>query len=385
MRYVKENLHEWCEAHFEEQLALLKELAAIPAPSHHEEKRADFILRWLRENGADNAYIDPALNVILPFGCEGKDNILVYMAHTDVVFPDTQPLPVRVEDGRICAPGVGDDTANVTALLMCVKYLLSGGFRPKEPVLIVFNSCEEGLGNLKGVRQIMGDFTGRIKAVVSFDGQYTSIVNRAVGSERWRVTVSTCGGHSYSAFGNPNAIAYLSDFICKLYSQPVPQIPDRKTTYNVGTITGGTSVNTIAQSSEMTYEYRSDDREALAQMREQFQELLKNAECSDAHFEVELLGERPCGGSVPEDAGRELLDRCSMVIEEVTGVVPSLCSGSTDANIPLSLGIPAATFGLYQGEGAHTRQEFVEIKSLLPGMKIGLGLVTSSFFREDPQ
>lgn len=379
MRYEKQKLYEWCEAHDEEQLALLKELAAIPAPSHHEEKRAEFILRWLRENGADNAYIDPALNVVLPFGCEGQDNILVYMAHTDVVFPDTQPLPVRIESGRIYAPGVGDDTANVTALLMCAKYLLSRNLIPREPVLIVFNSCEEGLGNLKGVRQIMGDFEGRVKEVVSFDGQYTSIVNRAVGSERWRVTVSTCGGHSYAAFGKPNAIAHLSAFICKLYSQPIPQIPDYKTTYNVGTVTGGTSVNTIAQDAEMTYEYRSDDRTALAQMREQFHELLKNAECSDAHFEVELLGERPCGGHVPEDAERELLDRCKMTVKEVTGVDPSLRSSSTDANIPLSLGIPAVTFGLYQGEGAHTRQESVEIDSLLPGMKIGLDLVASSF------
>lgn len=384
MEHVKQKLYDWCEVHFEEQLALLKELAAIPAPSHHEEKRAEFILRRLRENGADNAYIDPALNVVLPFGCEGQDNILVYMAHTDVVFSDTQPLPVHMEDGKLYAPGVGDDTANVTALLMCAKYLLSENLRPREPVLIAFNSCEEGLGNLKGVRQIMDDFAGRIRAVVSFDGQYTSIVNRAVGSERWRVAVSTCGGHSYAAFGNPNAIAHLSDFICKLYSQPVPQIPDRKTTYNVGTITGGTSVNTIAQSAEMTYEYRSDDREALARMREQFHALLKSAECSDAHFEVELLGERPCGGPVPEDAERELLDRCSAAVEEVTGVVPSLRSGSTDANIPLSLGVPAATFGLYRGEGAHTREEFVEIESLLPGMKIGLGLVAASFLRQEP-
>lgn len=383
MEHVKQKLYNWCEVHFEEQLALLKELAAIPAPSHHEEKRAEFILRWLRENGADNAHIDPALNVILPFDCEGQDNILVYMAHMDVVFPDTQPLPVRVEDGKLYAPGVGDDTANVTALLMCAKYLLSKGPKPREPVLIVFNSCEEGLGNLKGVRQIMGDYAGRIKAVVSFDGQYTSIVNRAVGSERWRVTVSTRGGHSYAAFGNPNAIAYLSDFICKLHSQPVPQIPDRKTTYNVGTITGGTSVNTIAQNAEMTYEYRSDDRGALAQMREQFRALLKDAECPDAHFEVELLGERPCGGGVPEDAGRELFDWCSATVAEVTGEVPPPRSGSTDANIPLSLGIPAVTFGLYYGEGAHTRQEYVEIDSLLPGMKIGLGLVASSFFHRE--
>ena len=370
---------QWCDSRFPEQLALLKQLAAIPAPSHHEEKRAVFILDWLKARGADQAYMDPALNVVLPLGCAGRDDIRVYMAHTDVVFPDTEALPVREENGRLYAPGVGDDTANVVALMLCAEYILLKNLTPKEPVLMVFNSCEEGLGNLKGVRQICADFSGRIRELVSFDCQYSSLVMRAVGSERWKVTCRTCGGHSYGAFGNPNAIAHLAGLIGKLYSQPIPVKPDSRTTYNVGTIQGGTSVNTIAQQAEMTYEYRSDDYEAMLQMRRQFLQMVEAADCDGARFEITLLGERPCGNAVPEQAQAALLERCSRAVEAVTGRKPSLQSGSTDANIPLSLGIPAATFGLYLGAGAHTREEYVEIDSLNPGLKIGLGLVLSSF------
>ena len=375
----RELLKTWCEEHYDEQLALLKELAAIPSPSHHEEKRAAFIRDWLVREGAGDVWIDSACNVVLPFACEGRNDIRVYMAHTDVVFPDTEPLPVREADGFLYAPGVGDDTANVVALMMCAKFVLSHKLSPKEPVLIVFNSCEEGLGNLKGVRQIMADYDGRVRELASFDGQYTSIVNRAVGSERWRVAVKTCGGHSYGAFGNPNAVAHLAALIGKLYSQPLPQDPDQKTTYNVGTIQGGTSVNTIAQNAEMTYEYRSDSFPCLQQMRRQFMALVEEANGSDASFELTLLGERPCGNAVPEAAEQLLLDRCGQAITEITGKEPVLRSSSTDANIPLSMGIPAATFGLYLGARSHTREEYVEISSLKIGLKIGLLILAASF------
>ncbi len=368
----QQELYKWCDEHFTEQLQLLKELAAIPAPSHQEEKRAAFIRDWLIAQGAPEVIMDPALNVVLPFGCEGRDDLRVYMAHTDVVFPDTEPLPVREEDGRLYAPGVGDDTANVSALMLCAKYILTHPGCLTGPVLLVFNSCEEGFGNLKGVRQIMADYAGRVAELVSFDLEYTAMVHRAVGSERWLVRAETCGGHSWSAFGNPNAIACLSKLICKLFGQPLPQVPDTRTTYNAGTIQGGTSVNTIAQSARMTYEYRSDDHGCLEQMRSQFLALVEEANSAEAKFTIEPLGERPCGNAVPEDAQARLLSRCAAAVQSVTGMAPEFCSASTDANIPLSLGIPATTFGLYLGAGAHTREEYIEIDSLKPGLRIAL-------------
>lgn len=371
MTITKQDLHAWCNAQAGEQLDLLKTLAAIPAPSHHEEQRAEFIKNWLVESGAEQVVIDPAKNVVLPLGQSGVP-MLAVMAHTDVVFPDTAPLPVREENGRLYAPGVGDDTANVVALMLCAKFFLVHPDLIPEPLLVVFNSCEEGLGNLKGVRQIMQDYGENIHSLVSFDLQSGNIISRAVGSERWQVSVSTKGGHSFSDFGSPNAIAQLSQLVNRLYQQKIPVKPDCRTTYNVGLISGGTSVNTIAQSAEMTYEYRSNDRECLAIMRQQFQQMIAEADCPEARFRVVPLGERPCGGKVPEEAHKALLDRCAFALQEVYPMEPSLCAASTDANIPLSLGIPAATFGLYLGGGAHTREEFVETDSLTPGLKIAL-------------
>ncbi len=376
----REELLSWCESHAAEQLELLKTLASIPSPSHHEEKRAEFISNWLQNVGAKNVTIDPALNVLLPFGDTSKP-AYVYAAHTDVVFPDTEPFTVKEENGRLYAPGVGDDSANVVALMLIAKFLISCGFKPVEPVLFVFNSCEEGLGNLKGMRQLFADRKGLIREFVSFDGDYKEIVNRAVGSERWRIKVATCGGHSYSAFGNPNAIAHLARLICRLDAQPVPKTEGRRTTYNFGVISGGTSVNAIAQDAEMLYEYRSDGLSHLAQMRAQMNAALSECECTDAHFSLEVVGERPCGAEIDAEACEKLFRRCAEAISSVTGEEPGSRAASTDANIPLSLGVPAVTFGLYLGEKAHAREEFLEIASLQPGLKIGLSLVAAHFTR----
>lgn len=373
-------MQQWIDDNFEAHLALLKTLAAIPAPSHHEEKRAGFILDWLVKAGANDAYIDEAMNVILPFACEGRDDITVYMAHTDVVFPDLTALPVRQEDNLLYAPGVGDDTANVAAILTCIKYIIQHGLKPKQPVLLVLNSCEEGLGNLKGVRQIVHDFAGRVKEMISFDCTIDEgIVCQAVGSERWRIMASTIGGHSFGDFGSPNAIHLMARLINKLYEQKMPDWKGHKTTYNVGTVAGGTSVNTIAQNADMLYEYRSDDKKALNYMHSQFSDIMEDAKGPDVQWELELLGERPCSGEVDTAAEEQLLNRCEQAIRTITGKPVRRRSGSTDANIPLSLGIPAVTFGLYQGGGAHTREEWLDIGSLKPGLLLGLDLITSHF------
>lgn len=371
---LKHTVFSWCDSQFPEHVDLLKNLAAIPAPSHQEEKRAEFIKNWLLSQGAEVVHIDKAKNVILPLG-NADDHMMAVMAHTDVVFSDTAPLPVREENGRLYAPGVGDDTANVAALMLCAKFFLNHPDMIPEPLLIVFNSCEEGLGNLKGVRQIMTDYAGKIRAVVSFDCQSDSIISRAVGSERWKISVSTQGGHSFSDFGRPNAIAHLSGLIAKLYEQKIPQKEDCITTYNVGLISGGTSVNTIAQSAEMTYEYRSNDRECLAIMAEQFKHCISQTQYPGVAISVESLGIRPCDGEVSASAHLALIQRCRNAIQQIYDMDPPLCAASTDANIPLSLGIPAVTFGLYRGNGAHTREEFVLLDSLTPGLKIAMAFL----------
>lgn len=363
-------LKSWCESQYDAHISLLKELAAIPAPSHQEDARAAFIRSWLCAAGAENVIIDEAKNVVFPYCCADHSKIFLCTAHTDVVFPDTSPLPVREEHGRLYAPGVGDDTANVVTLMLCIKFLLTHPGVYTTPTLFVFNSCEEGLGNLKGIRQIMADYSGQIEEMVSLDLQSDSIINRAVGSCRWEIEVSTKGGHSYGDFGNASAIHRLSELVCALYRHPVPQKANTKTTFNVGTVSGGTSVNTIAQNASMTYEYRSDDPECLRIMENQFRQILASNNQPDAEYTVKNIGNRPCGMEIDAEHHNRLIRRCRDAICSFYPDEPVLCSGSTDANIPLSLGIPAVTFGLYRGGGAHTRQEYVELDSMMPGLKI---------------
>ena len=375
---LTQHILEYIEAHREEAYDLLIELAQIPAPSNHEEVRAEFCRAWLEAQGAEGVYIDEALNVIYPIGCDGEGSISVYMAHSDVVFPDTDPLPLRVEEGRIYCPGVGDDTANAVALLMAAKYiaqhkpsLTDGG------VLLVINSGEEGLGNLKGCRAIMARYGSRVREFVTFDGYAEGIACRAVGSKRYRVEVDTEGGHSYGKFGNRNAIAYLASLIDTLYTVKVPQ--GGKTTYNVGTISGGTSVNTIAQHAEMLYEFRSDVFEHLAVMERHFNAAVEFYRTKGIEVTVTLLGERPCGIDIDEAAHGALMTRAAKAVANHYGLEVRFRPGSTDCNIPLSMGIPAVCVGCVRGGGAHTREEYVEIDSLAPGLGIAFEMILSHF------
>lgn len=191
MELSKEIL-EYIDAHRQEEYELLLEIAQIPSPSNHEEKRAAFCKAWLEQQGAEGVYIDEALNVIYPIGCTESNDLVVFMAHSDVVFPDTEKLPLKIEGDRIYCPGIGDDTANVAALLMTAKYIAEKQLQPKDlGVLLVINSGEEGLGNLKGSRKIMADFGHRVREFVTLDGSTGSCVNRAVGSKRYRIEIDT--------------------------------------------------------------------------------------------------------------------------------------------------------------------------------------------------
>ena len=368
----------WIEAHQQEHFELLLTMARIPAPSNHEQQRAEFICNWLRNNGGQDAYIDDALNVILPLGVTEENPLAVFAAHSDIVFPDRSPLPLRIEDGKIHCPGVGDDTASMAALLMMAKYLLETGLQPKEcGILIVLDSGEEGLGNLKGIRHLFDTFGQRIREFISFDGGECRCVNRAVGSKRYRICVETEGGHSYGAFGNRNAIAYLASLIDTLYTIKVP--PLGKTTYNVGTISGGTSVNTIAQHAEMLYEFRSDEAEALAIMERHLEAALDFYRTKGITVTAELVGDRPCSESVDETTMHAMTQRAMAATAQHYDRELCFDAGSTDCNIPLSRGVAALCLGVYRGRGAHTREENIDIDSLIPGMKFLFDMVLYHF------
>lgn len=371
---ISKEILDYIDAHHEEAFQLLVQLAKIPAPSHHEERRAAFCKAWLERQGAKNVSIDDALNVIYPVGCVDSGPLVVFMAHSDVVFPDMDELPLVIADGRIKCPGAGDDTANVVALLMAAKYIAERRLEPcRGGLLLVVNSCEEGLGNLKGSRQIMERFGSRVTEFFSFDGCCDKATNHAVGSRRYRIEVRTEGGHSYGKFGNRNAIAYLASLIDTLYTMKPPE--NSRTTYNVGTIQGGTSVNTIAQQAEMLYEYRSDQQEAMQVMEQHLDAAVAFYRAKGVQVNVELLGDRPCMGRIDLEKERELMERTSIAVHRYFGHELEFGAASTDCNIPLSMGIPSICVGCYRGGGLHTREEYVEIDSLLPGLKLSFDLI----------
>lgn len=362
----------YVEENYNEMLDVLRDLCHIPAPSHNEQARAEYCKKWLEKNGAKGVYIDEALNVIFPLNCAGSDKITVFVAHTDTVFPDTEPMAFSEDDEKMYCPGVGDDTASVAVLLMCAKYFVENDLTPECGIMFVCNSCEEGLGNLKGTRQLFDDFEDRIERFVSFDGgSMTAVADRCVGSHRYEVTVLTEGGHSFGKFGNANAIHELSKIIGEIYKISVPEKEGAKTTYNVGNIEGGTSVNTIAQSAKMLCEYRSSDKECLDIMKNKFEGIFAAAESEKVQVEVTKIGDRPCG-NVDESKIEELKRVIEPIIEGVTDDKVSYKPSSTDCNIPLSRGIGAVCIGVYCGNGAHTREEWVKKSSLKKGLEIGI-------------
>ena len=171
----------------------------------------------------------------------------------------------------------------------------------------------------------------------------------------------------------------LAELTCALYAQPVPRHGDSLTTYNVGVFSGGTSVNTIAQHAEMLYEYRSDDAQCLDVMEKQLREILAAHDKEDAQVTVELLGLRPCGQDGDVQRQTELENACCAALARYAGTKPCIASGSTDCNVPLSMGVPSACFGVYVGEGAHTREEWVELASIGPGMKAAMSVLLNWF------
>ena len=364
-------MKEFAKNHEEAQLNIIRDLCHIPAPSFGERRRAEYCKAYFESFGAKGVYIDEVNNVIFPLNCDGSNEITVFAAHTDTVFPDTEYYPeFREDDERIYCPGVGDDTASVAALMLTAKYFIENNISPKGGFLFVCNSCEEGLGNLVGTKQLFKDFEGRIKEFITLDASIGSVVNVSVGSHRYEVTAETEGGHSFSKFGNKNAIAALSEIVYEIYKIQVPQKENTTTTYNVGLIEGGTSINTIAQKATMLCEYRSNDRDCLEIMRKEFERIFAAANTDKTKLTVNLVGNRPCMAEIDPVAEERLIDAYRQAVRTVYDQDISFHMASTDANIPLSLGIPAVDIGSRNGVGAHKREEYVEKNSLVPGLEI---------------
>ena len=379
----------YAEAAYEEELELLRTLAQVPAPSGREDERARLVRDWLLGQGAPvgAVRVDDAKNVILSLGGPGggadaQAPCVVFAAHTDVVFPDTTPLPLQETETRLFAPGVGDDTANLAGLLMAARYLIRERVALDRRVLVVANSCEEGLGNLAGTKELFRQYGTCVEEFTSFDLYLGTHVTSAVGSHRWRVRCHTQGGHSWEDFGRDNAIEALCSFIEDLYALELPS--SAKTTINVGRFVGGTTVNSIAEEASVLVEYRSSSEECLEQMFGKFVGLVEGHLKERTRIDVQLIGRRPASGDVVPEGQAELVARTDEVLRELGGVTPTHHESSTDANVPLSMGIRAHTVGTVEGDLLHTREEWVDKASLRRGLAVILALMLEHA-RELPQ
>lgn len=365
---------------FVEQLITITE---IPAPPFKEEARGRAYADMLRAAGLKDVTIDEVGNVIgLRPGSDPKAKAVVMSAHLDTVFPEDTVIKVRREGDTLHAPGIGDDSRGLANLLAYVRALDTAKIRTKAPILFVATVGEEGPGDLRGVRHLFtkGAWKDRIGAFFSIDGSDPAgVVTGGVGSKRYRVTYKGPGGHSFGAFGIVNPMGAVAGSIERLYRIQPPATP--KTTYSASVIGGGTSVNSIPHDIFVEYDMRSESAAELAKLDTQFVALVdaavaaENAARSTASGRIsadkKVIGERPAGTTADNSA----IVAATRAAIAAKGFSAKLTGSSTDANIPMSLGIPAVTIGAGGSGGrAHALDEFVvvERQSSLQGMSVGL-------------
>jgi tripeptide aminopeptidase len=359
------------ERHTPAVLDLAQRICAIPAPTFSEERRAAFVREEFAAQGLE-AWIDDAGNACARRRGGGR-GVLLLTAHTDTVFPASAALSIRQEDDRLVGPGIGDNSLSVAALLTLPLILDQAGVQTGADLVLCANTGEEGLGNLRGMRHAVATYRDDLMAVIVLEGHHLGrVYNHAVGSRRLRITVTAPGGHSWGAFGQASAIHVLGEMIAAITQLPVPAEP--KTTFNVGMIDGGVSINTIAPRATMILDLRSVDPASLTHLISRVGAIV--AAASDAARGVsvhsEIIGDRP-GGVIPADAP---VIRATLDTLQALGLDPQLSAGSTDANIPIAEGIPAVCIGLTTGGHAHRLDEYIDILPLVTGLKQAALLVT---------
>jgi tripeptide aminopeptidase len=354
------------------------ELANVPAPPFGEAARSEWLQQRFISLGLHDVQTDELGNVFGLLLAERQPPFVAASAHLDTVFPQGTPLGSREEGNKLYGPGISDNAAGVTAMLAVASALQQAKIRPATNIVFIANVGEEGEGNLRGMRHIFADpFWGQaISSLLVIDGAGAdTYVTQALGSKRFEVVVRGPGGHSWSDFGVPNPIVLLCRALAAFSQAEFPELP--RTTFNIGVIQGGTSVNSIPESANARVDLRSASPEELEKLEQRLREAFRSArEFADPRITLEVhgIGDRPAG-ILPADA------RILQVIRAVDahlGIksVPRLAS--TDANIPISLGKEAITIGSGgDGGGAHTLREWFDCTHRDLGLKrILLALLT---------
>lgn len=348
---------------------LLEQQASIcelPAPPFKEAVRAAELERRFRALGLGNVRIDREGNVIGERPGTGDGPTVVLSGHLDTVFPEGTDVKVQRKGTRFTAPGISDDCRGLAVIMGVARAMADTRVKTPGTIIFVGTVGEEGAGNLRGVRHLFEkELHGKVDYFISVDGAGLGVTSRAVGSHRYRVHFTGPGGHSYGAFGLPSPIHAMGRAIARIDEIQVPRDP--KTTFNVGIVRGGTSVNSIAAEASMDVDLRSESPDALAKLDTEFHAALDSAladehqrwSASNAHLEVRIdtIGIRPTGSQ--SDTARVV--RVAVEAGKALGFVPRTGASSTDSNIPISLGIPAITMdGGGNSHGAHSPDEWYD-------------------------
>jgi len=340
------------------------QIQQIPAPTFHEGPRGEFVRDRFIEEKLKNVSMDSLGNVYARLPGKGKKaRALVVSAHLDTVFPSSISLEIKREAGRVVAPGIGDNSLGVASLFGIIWSLRQRKIELKHDVWFVANVGEEGLGDLRGMRGVVERFGDRVLGYLVLEGlAYGHVYHRAIGVKRYRIMAKTAGGHSWSDYGQPSAVHELASLVTQLTAIPLPREP--RTTMNVGTIQGGTGINVLAAEAKCELDLRSEDPRTLAELVQQVEETLIHAGRADVKITAEVIGERPAG-EIPAD---HALVKLAVDCMAEHGMSAILTTGSTDANIPLSQGIPAVVMGITTGGGAHTTNEYMDIEPMERGL-----------------
>ena len=350
----------------EDVVELAIAIQQVPAPTFAEQRRADFIETKFLEIGLVEVAQDEIANVYgrLPGSESFKHAPVIVSAHSDTVFPKDTDLTVRREGSLVYGPGIGDNSTGVAGVIALAKALKTHNLQIPADIWFVSNVGEEGLGDLRGMRAIVERFGRHATYLVVEGGLFGQISHQGIGVQRFLIEVETPGGHSWGNFGRRSAIHELGRIIVSLDDLPVPSRP--KTTFNVGVIEGGTSINTIAQTANLQLDLRSEDPQILADLVNRVSEIIAHADRQqDVTVTMKMIGNRPAGK----------IQRDSMVVswaKSALGVVGRnhvhFIASSTDANIPLSFGYDAVCVGLTESSNAHRLDEYMDSTRLPDGL-----------------
>jgi tripeptide aminopeptidase len=343
-------------------------ICEIPAPPFKEQTRAEFIKQRFEELKLAQTRIDRAGNVIAERPGLHDQPRVVISAHLDTIFPEGTDVRVRRDGARLYAPGISDNACGIASLIALARVLGLARIETEGTICFVATVGEEGEGNLRGVRHLFteGQLRSGVDAFVSLDGPgLERITHRALGSRRYRVTIYGPGGHSWGDFGMVNPVHALGRAIARFAAYPAPVVP--RTSFNIGIIEGGKSVNAIPEQASMTIDMRSVSREEIDKLEAYLRRVVdiavreENSQRATSGtsliYEFEMVGDRPSGQVPVESAIVQTAIECSRAL----GIEPRLDCSSTDSNIPISLGIPAITIGVGgQSGNCHSLTEWYE-------------------------